>query len=124
MKKYLFTTGFTLALVVLPAITFAQTQITDFSSLITQLVGIVNLIVPLLLGLAVLGFMWGVIKYIFAAGPDNLAEARNFMIFGIIGIAVMLAVWSLALFVKDSFFPSSPTPVQVSGANTNAGDTF
>jgi hypothetical protein len=90
-------------------------QINSLSSLSSGLVAVANALVPLLFGLAVLGFMWGVIKYVFAAGPEKLDEARNYMIFGIIGIAVMLAAWALALFVKNSFFPQSNLPENVVG---------
>lgn len=115
MNKYRIKLPLVLAalLIFTPVLAFAQ--INSLSSLSSGLVAVANALVPLLFGLAVLGFLWGVIKYIFAAGPYKLDEARNYMIFGIIGIAVMLAAWALALFVKNSFFPSSPLPDNVVG---------
>ena|ERR1700733_6243855 len=92
--------------------------VTDLCSLITFLISLINMIIPLLFGLALLAFIWGIIRYIFAAEPNKLNEARNYMVFGIIGMAVMLSVWSLAFLVKDSFFPNSPTFVTQSSSGS------
>jgi hypothetical protein len=84
--------------------------VTDLEGLISYVISLMNLLVPVIIGLAVLGFLFGVMKYIFAHDTKNIADARNYMIFGIIGIAVMLSVWGLAFFVKNTFFQGSPTP--------------
>ncbi len=93
----------------LPFTTYAA-NVTDIEGLIAYAIKILNLLVPFIVGLAVIGFLWGVMKYIFAADTKSISEARNYMIFGIIGIAVMLSVWGLAFFVKNSFFTGAATP--------------
>jgi uncharacterized membrane protein YidH (DUF202 family) len=75
---------------------------------ITDIIGniqdIVNLLVPLLIGIAVIYFIWGVIKYI-SAGADEgkREEARNTMIYGIIGLFVIVAIWGLVGVISSTF---------------------
>jgi len=72
------------------------------SSLINNILGIFNLLVPLLIGAAVVVFLYGVLIFIAKASAGDAAGRKdgiNFMIFGIIGIAVMVSVWGLVAFV-------------------------
>jgi hypothetical protein len=57
-------------------------------------------VIPLLIAVATLVFMWGIIRYITAGGSeDKLVDARRLMIFGIVGLAVMVSVWGLVKFI-------------------------
>mgnify|MGYP001569975903 CR=1 FL=1 len=57
-------------------------------------------IIPLLILIATVVFMWGIIRYMTAGGnEDKLIDARRLMIFGIIGLAVMVSVWGLVKFI-------------------------
>jgi len=51
-------------------------------------------LVTALLTLALLAFFWGMIKYIKSQGTDK-KEGKDIMIWGIIGLAVMVSVWGL-----------------------------
>lgn len=77
------------------------------TSIDAALKGIKNLmsaVVPVLIGLAVIAFLFGVVKYVFSGGQeDKRKEGKTFMVFGIIGIAVMVSVWGLVKFVQTSF---------------------
>ncbi len=115
MKKIIITVG----LVLLPAVTFAQAtqpggrDIQNIAQLLNNLRQIMNLLGPLLVGLAVLAFMWGTIQYIWGKSADKIKEARSYMIFSIIAISVMLSVYSLAYFLKNSFFPTQRATIDV-----------
>jgi len=92
---------------------------TDLKCLVQGAGEIMNALVPLLFGIALLIFLWGVIKYISQGGdPKARAEGRNFIIFGIIGFAIMMTVWGLALLVKNTFFPGAPTSLPA-GSSSN-----
>ncbi|MEZ4103334.1 MAG: hypothetical protein R3B55_02110 [Candidatus Paceibacterota bacterium] len=59
---------------------------------------------PLLISIAVIVFIIGVIKYI--AGADEEAkrtEGRNFMIYGLIALFVMISVWGLVGVIQGTF---------------------
>ena len=65
---------------------------------------IVNSIVPLFMVIAVAVFLWGIIKYITAAGDEEKAKsARGYIIYGLIGIFVMVAFWGIIQVVASTF---------------------
>jgi uncharacterized membrane protein YidH (DUF202 family) len=94
------------ATMVLPLAALAQTiNATNAGSFIATAMDFINLrIIPLLIGLAVLWFMYGVFTYVRAAGDEEKRkEGRSMMVYGIIAIAVMLSVIGLVNLVVNSF---------------------
>lgn len=84
-----------------------------------NLVGnVINGVIPIIIGLAVLVFLYGVFKYVISNGEDDKAAGRNFMVWGIIGLFVMISVWGLVNLLGDSLnlrnnapdAPGLPTP--------------
>ena len=72
---------------------------------------ILNFLVPILIALAVVIFLVGVVKYITAAGDEEKrASGRNTMIYGIIGLFVMVAVWGLVNVLFETFDLTIKTP--------------
>ena len=66
----------------------------------TGLVGAMNsAIVPLIMTIAAFAFVWGILQYfIFHGGEEEKrVEGRKFILWGIIGLAVLFTVWG---FVK------------------------
>lgn len=88
-----------------PTIAHAQTA----SEFLGRINSLIQLAAALLLAVAGIVFIWGVVKYI-ASGDDPAArkKAMGFILFGIIGIAVILAFWGLVRVTLDSFGLSSP----------------
>jgi Type IV secretion system pilin len=121
MKKYLV---LFLALAV-PFAAFAA-DIADFPGLVSTLTTWLNSLVPLIFGVAMIVFLWGVVRYVIASDVKSKADGRTFIIYGVIGLGVMLSVWGLAFFVKNTFFASAPTTVpepSSSGGVPNGGCT-
>ena len=57
---------------------------------------LVNTIVPLFMVIAVAVFLWGIVKYITAAGDEEkIKTSRGYIIYGLIGIFVMVAFWGI-----------------------------
>jgi hypothetical protein len=112
MKKYLLALlGF------LPAVALAQggqpppevtVTTTNIDNTISALTHTINLIVPLMLAVAVVVFIYGVIRYIIAKGGEDTAKARSLIIWSVVGLAAILAVWGLANLLI-SFFGLTPT---------------
>lgn len=89
-------------LVATPGLVFAQGR--GIKSSIFKVIGILNEVVAIAIGFALLGFVWGVFKYLFQKGdPSKIAEARSFMIYGIIALFVMISVWGLIEMVQELF---------------------
>ena len=74
------------------------------NDMLETLNGIITSLVPIVLGAAVLFFLWGVFKYV-AAGDDEeqRKSGRQLMINGIIAIFVMVSLWGLVNML-DNFF--------------------
>ena len=83
-----------------PMMAMAQTDATDIVNTIGNLI---SQITPVLVGLALLYFFWGLAKYVLSAGDeDSKAEGRNIMIWGIIALFVMVSVWGLVQVVAST----------------------
>lgn len=88
----------------------------DFKSLINEVIigNILSPVVPLLIGLAVVLFVYGVIKFMFSSGGEGREEGKDFMFWGIIGIFVMVSVWGLVAILQSTFqLTNSPTDIQI-----------
>lgn len=80
----------------LPVLALAQTGTTDNAFDLLGLISrVLNAIVPVLIAFAVVYFLYGVFKYVFSDDEDAKDKAKEVMIYGIIGIFVMVSVWGL-----------------------------
>ncbi|MCX6755493.1 MAG: hypothetical protein NT068_03055 [Candidatus Nomurabacteria bacterium] len=53
-------------------------------------------VIPLIISLAVTMFVWGIIQYLVGANEEVKREkGKYFMLWGIIGLMVMISVWGL-----------------------------
>lgn len=94
-------------LIVLPLITMAQDGISGILSTVSQIIG---QLVPLVIGLAVLYFLWGVLQYVVAKDSEGQKEARGVMLMGIIVLFVMVSVWGLVNLLGDTLKLDTNTP--------------
>jgi mannose/fructose/N-acetylgalactosamine-specific phosphotransferase system component IID len=64
---------------------------------------ILNAIVPVLIALAVVWFVWGVIAYLIGDDEEAKKRGRNRIIFGIIGLVVIVGLWGLVNLLSNTF---------------------
>ena len=94
MKKVILT-----ALALAPAFAFAQ-QLGNIETLIRSIGRLINIALPIVVGIALLAFFWGLVKFIFAQGnEESKADAKKIMLWGLIALFVMVAVWGLIRFI-------------------------
>jgi heme/copper-type cytochrome/quinol oxidase subunit 2 len=96
-----------------PMLVFAAT---DIPAVIDTIMRVLNVVIPLIIAIAVVVFLVGVVKYITAGGDEEKRkEARNVMIYGIIGLFVMVAVWGLVNLLVNTFNlqTSAPPPPEL-----------
>jgi len=73
------------------------------SALVLWLQNAFNLASGLIVGAAVVFFLWGVLQFVMSAGDDEAREkGKNHIIYGVIGIAVMVSIWGLVNFLTRS----------------------
>lgn len=81
--------------------------------IICNIAVVLTQLVKLLFVVATLVFLWGVIKYVIAGGGGDekkLAEAKNYIIYGLVGLFVMLAMWGIVFAVFKTTFGTNSTP--------------
>ena len=73
-------------------------------TIVNNITGLARLIITLLFVLALLVFVWGAVKLILAAGdPEAIKEAKSFMWWGVIAMAVLASVFGLVTFLQSYF---------------------
>lgn len=101
MNKKVLTNIFISAALALPLITLAA----DLAATLATWKGYIIDILNFLLVLATLVFVWGIVKYVSAGGDAaKVTEARNYMVWGIVGLAIMGSVWVLVNWLTGAFF--------------------
>lgn len=109
-KKLIVLSGFVLSLA--PVAVLAQTgnvtkcattKISNLDGILCKLSQILNAVVPVLIALGVVYFVWGVITYVISSDEEAKKSGRNRIIFGIIGLAVIIGLWGLVKILTNSF---------------------
>ena len=103
-----------------PVLALAQTTNTSaLTEIVTFIASTVRSLIPIMFGLAIVYFFWGLIKYIRSAGdPKAAGEGKTIMIHGVIAIAVMASIFGLVLWLQGIFGISdvtTATPPTVKG---------
>ena len=89
-------------LLLFPMVTLAQTTPAT-PNFFAKVAGWINQIVALLLGIATVVFLFGVVTYVIAGGDEKkTSAAKTYMLWGIIGLVVMVAVWGIANLLVDT----------------------
>ena len=89
MKKILYL----VPLFVFPAVASAQATL---GGILTTIKGLLDALIPIIITLAVIYFFYGVAKYVMSAGDEDAQkQGRNIMIYGIIGLFVVVSIWGL-----------------------------
>ena len=107
MRKIIISSGLTVGTLA-PFIANAQ----NVQGVLNTVGSIVNILVILCIGGAILAFFWGLIKYI-AGGTEMKADGMKMMIYGIVSLFVMVSIWGLIRLLGNTFLPgvsNSPIP--------------
>jgi hypothetical protein len=109
-KKLVSLVGIGGALAALPFFAFAQTTCSYTQNLdyvLCRIGALLNAIVPVLIALGVMYFIWGVVSYVIAKEEEAKKAGRDKMIYGIIGLVVIVSIWGLVSILKNTFNLSS-----------------
>lgn len=120
-KKLIVLSGFVMGLV--PALVFAQQtggtptaclggSITNVQGFLCKIGEILNAVIPILIALGVVYFVWGVITYVIASDEEAKKAGRNRIIYGIIGLAVIIGLWGLVRILSNTFGLGNRVPIE------------
>jgi Type IV secretion system pilin len=72
-------------------------------NIICKIGNILDTIIPILIVLGVVYFVWGVVQYVISGDEEAKAKGKTHMIYGIIGLVVIVAMWGLVGIVTNTF---------------------
>lgn len=124
MKKKLglFLFGVLALSMVFAPVAFAQTvgeqcdAVTDIGTLmriLCKVAFLINALIPVLISIAVLYFIWGIVQYVMGKSDDAKSEGRQRMIWGIIGLIVITGMWGIVGILLNSFDIGGSTTIDV-----------
>jgi hypothetical protein len=86
--------------VVLPFFAYAATAFT----VLTTIEDIIARVIPIIMAVATVVFLWGIVMYITAAGDEKkAATAKSFISSGLIGLFFMVAIWGIVKALVNTF---------------------
>jgi len=97
MKKYILL-GLGLA-----SVPFMALAVNTIPNILVQMISWLGYIVPALVTIAVIYFVWGVISFITASDEEAKKMGRTKIINGLIGLFVIVAFWGIIAIVKNTF---------------------
>lgn len=103
MKKVLYA----VAALALPVVSFAQSTSgleaqPGIGRIATLFKNVIGYAAPILVSVAVVYFLYGVVMYVIAADPEKKDGAKSTMIYGVIGIFVMVSVYGLVGLIGET----------------------
>lgn len=87
-----------------------------FGDLVCKIHQILNSIIPILILLGVVWFVWGVVRYVISDSEEAKQKGKDTIIAGIIGLAVIIGLWGLVNIVVETFNLQASVP----SANINS----
>jgi uncharacterized membrane protein YidH (DUF202 family) len=106
MKQYFFT----FALLALPVVAGAQNFLADdsggeFGTLLTNILLFTNnVLIPFILGIGFLVFVWGMFRYFIAGGANDEAkeQGKSLMVYATLGFVLIIVFWGVVNLIANS----------------------
>jgi len=80
----------------------------NLPQLIQKIADLVSLTIPVIIGMGLLVFLWGVMQYAIAKGVKEKENAVGLITYGIIALFVMISVWGLVNLISDTVGTNVP----------------
>lgn len=77
--------------------------ITTIQGLMCKVGELLGAVLPILIALGVVFFVYGVITYVISSDEEAKKAGRDRIIYGIIGLAVIIGLWGLVNIVTNTF---------------------
>jgi uncharacterized membrane-anchored protein len=88
-----------------PFLAFAAPETADVEGVIRVIGEIISSLIPIVVALALLYFLWGLAQFIYKSGDSSAQEeGKNKMIWGIIALFVMVSVWGIVRVIGQTLF--------------------
>lgn len=78
-------------------------NITTLQSLLCKFNELLGALLPFLIAIGVVVFVWGVIQFVISSDEEAKTKGRDRIIYGIIGLVVIVGLWGLVRLVTNTF---------------------
>ncbi len=101
----------------LPTMAFAQLGSYNPSvnggvgGLINWVTTLLTYLFPLILALSVIWIVWYIFRYAVAGGEDEKSKAKTHIIWGIVGLFIMVSIWGLVSILTRTFQLNGTGPI-------------
>ncbi len=114
MKKHIIKLG-VVGVALVPFLASAQSFLSIVYSLTQQFGQIISILIPIVFGMAILAFFYGIFLYIFSQSSDSKKEGKGIMLWSLVAIFVMASVFGIIQLAQSTLGVSSgqgsfPTP--------------
>lgn len=99
-----------LALMGAPLFVHAKGVANNVESMLSFVQKTIGMLIPIVIGIAVLTFLWGIVKYVVAKEEEAQKEARSIILYGTIVLFVMVSIWGLVNLLDDTLGLSNEVP--------------
>ena len=81
----------------------ANAQLENIERIVSSIGSIVDVATPIIVGIALLAFFWGLAKFIFSAGNEDAKdEGKRIMIWGVVALFVIISIWGIVSFIGEA----------------------
>ncbi len=109
MKKILFT--FCSLAVIMP---FSVSAASKINKILTNIQDTLNIVIRILITMALVVFVWGIVRFIAAAGNiQEVKKAKGVMTYGIIALAILATMTGIIAFLQTYFGITGGQPIKI-----------
>lgn len=79
---------------------------TTYTELVTEIIDIINYLIPAIFALAFLYFVWKIIdSWVLGAGDQNkIEEGKKYATAAVIAFVIMVSAWGIVWLIRQSLF--------------------
>ena len=71
------------------------------TDVIAEIAGVIGSFIPIFVGIALLVFIWGVVRFISADDDSGRSDGKKRIVWGIVGLFIVISVWGLVLLIQQ-----------------------
>jgi len=85
----------------------------NIQAIICKIGEVLDTLIPVLIVLGIVFFVWGVVSYVIGKDEEAKKRGKDKMIYGIIGLVVIVAMWGLVGIITNTFDLNGSTNVTI-----------
>ncbi|MEK7175275.1 MAG: hypothetical protein AAB693_00515 [Patescibacteria group bacterium] len=75
----------------------------QIQNILCRLQDIFGALIPFLIAIGVLYFIWGVIQYVISEDEEAKSRGKDKIVYGLIGLVVIISMWGLVGILQNTF---------------------